>query len=346
MQTEKNKRNTFFLFVAIMAVLVIVFTAVWKRNNSYRGESGGTQILPDSPPVRAAVVTVSLEEVVLALNAWDHIVSLPLTSIDNRLVQTIKPPRKAYTSFSDTGELNFESLLSSHPNVVLTWIGNTQIIARLEQLGFKAITVHARNFDDIDRIVREVGDVLYSHERSELVRKQMQKLLNHIEHTTTGQKPVRVLWLGGTRTLVYGKKWIFHDIIEKAGGVDVTSDMAFEPWVIELSVEQILGMNPDVIIIGGWAPYSPEDILSDSLWAPISAVKNGRVYKTPDKRANFSPYAALMAVMATHWCYPEKISTEDAMQLLDTYHEIFYGTDFRSVHPEFVKEFFRIKRRV
>ena len=339
MKTEKHKRSNFFLFVAIIAVLIIVIITVWKKNNSYRGESGETQILPDFHVVRAAVVAVSLEEVILALNAWDHIVSLPLTSIDNRLVQAMKPSRKAYTSFSDTGELNFESLLSSHPNVVFTWIGNTQIIARLAELGFKTVTVHAWNFDDIDRIVREVGDVLGSHERSELIRKQMQKLLNHIKHATKGQEPVKVLWLGGTRTLVYGKKWIFHDIIDKAGGVDVTSDLSFEPWVAELSVEKIIRMNPDVIIIGGWSPYSKEDILRDPQWAPVAAVRNARVYKTPDKRANFSPYAALMAVMVAHWCYPDKITAEEALQLLDTYHKVFYGITFKSVHPEFVVEY-------
>jgi len=336
--SRRVKIKGIFLLIAAIAVLVIAGAIALKRNGSHNGESGRAQILPDTP-VRAAVATVSLEEVILALKGWDQVVSLPRTSIDNRLVRKMNPPPKAYTSFSDTGEINFESLFSSHPTVILTWAGNTQMIERLRQLGFKTVTVHARNFNDIDTIVQQVGDALQRTDDSERIRKAMQQLLHRIQSDTARQKNVKVLWLGGTRTLVYGKKWIFHDIIEKAGGVDVTSDLSFEPWVAELSVEQIIRMNPDVIIIGGWAPYSPEDILRDLQWAPVAAVQNARVYKTPDKRANFSPYAALMAVMVAHWCYPDRITAEEALQLLDTYHKVFYGPDFSSVHPEFVEEY-------
>lgn len=337
MNFKNEKIRNIILLISAFVGLVIFCVAVFKLYDSRHSKTGRKQSIIDSP-IRAAVVNISLEEVILALNAWDQIVSLPRKSMDNHLVKIIKPPQKAYTSFSETGEINFESLFSSHPNVILTWAGNTQTIKRLRELGLRTLTMHAYDFKDIYTILQMVGDALQKKTRSEIIRKDMQELLQYIESKTSGQRNIKVIWLGGTRTTIYGKKWIFHDIIEKAGAIDVTSNLSFEPLTAELSVEQIINLNPDVIIIGGWAPYSPKDILEDPQWAPVAAVRNSKVYKTPDKRANFSPYAALMAVMVAHWCYPEKITAKETLQLLDTYHTAFYGVSFSEVHPDFVTE--------
>ncbi len=297
-----------------------------------------TPSTPVGPAHRATLISVSLEESIIALGAWDSIISLPHTSLDNVLVQRLKLPEKEHTTFSNAGNFNFESLFRMNPDLVLTWAGNDQLIARLESLQIPTVTVHPRNLTDIVSMLDRLGKALGREQRA----RQLAESIDTISRDLSGlsfEKPTRVLWLGGTRTLVYGKKWLFHDLIEKAGGVDVTADLAFDPWVAELSVEQIVAMDPEVIVIGGWAPYGPETLWNDPRWASIQAVKNRRIFKTPAGRANFSPYAALMALMTAHWCHPEHFPTISLRKALDIYHREFYGIDFTELHPDFSSKY-------
>jgi iron complex transport system substrate-binding protein len=52
-------------------------------------------------------------------------------------------------------------------------------------------------------------------------------------------------------------------------------------WWMELSVESVIGWDPDVIIISSKAGIDPEDILNDPQWKDIKAVKDKRVYRIP-----------------------------------------------------------------
>jgi iron complex transport system substrate-binding protein len=290
------------------------------------------------PSQRAAVISVSLEESIIALGAWDNIISLPHTSSDNVLVQRLKLPEKDHTTFSNAGNFNFESMFRMNPDLVLTWVGNDALISRLASLHIPTVTVHPHNREEIVSMLGRLGKALGREQRARRLTESIEAISADLA-ALSPERPTRVLWLGGTRTLVYGKKWLFHDLIQRAGGVDVTADLAFEPWVAELSVEQIVAMNPEVIIIGGWAPYEPEDLWNDPRWASIDAVKTKRVFKTPAGRANFSPYAALMALMAAHWCHPDHFPAVSLLKALNTYHRKFYGIGFADLHPDFARKY-------
>ena len=324
------------VFITALFLFVSVYAAQ-AQATILRDQLGRHVKVPDSAS-RAAVVNINLEETILALGAWEQMISLPQSSLENPLVKTLGLHSKMHTSFSDSGNLNMESLLKANPDLVLTWVGNDQLIKQLEELGFPTIAVHLRNFKGLFSMIDILGKAFGREERGKRLADDIHKLLFIISKKTKGIREARVLWLGGTPNLVYGPKWVFHDIIERAGAKDVTGDMVFKPWVAELSTEQIVKLNPDVIIIGGWAPYGKKDLLKDPRLAQLSAVRTDKIFKTPAGRANQSPYAVLMTVMVAHWCYPEQFSAKETVRLLDIYHRKFYGVDFSGVHPEFVKE--------
>lgn len=322
--------------VFLVLIISLMICSPVCAENLFASSHMGRSMVRDKTAKRAVVISVSLEESIVALDAWDNIISLPHTSFDNALIRGLNLPKKEATTFSNAENFNIESLFRMNPDLVLTWVGNDSLITRLQSFSIPMVTVHPRTMEEITIMLRTIGMALGRKERADELAGVIQRIFADLEYEVP-ERPVRVLWLGGTPTLVYGKKWLFHDLIQRAGGKDVTGDLSFIPWVAELSMEQIVALDPEVIVIGGWASYEPGDLLADPRWAGIRAVKTRRIHKTPKGRANYSPYAALMALMTAHWCYPDRFPVDFLRKKLDIYHREFYGVGFEEIHPDFFK---------
>jgi iron complex transport system substrate-binding protein len=106
-----------------------------------------------------------------------------------------------------------------------------------------------------------------------------------------------------------------------------------------VSMEQILLWNPDIIIIGRAADatlYS--QILSDSIWANLQAVKDGRVYLRPNNPFSwFDGPAGMNEIVGIYWMiqtlYPEQCANLDLKAkvqefYLDFYHHTLTDADY------------------
>ncbi len=76
------------------------------------------------------------------------------------------------------------------------------------------------------------------------------------------------------------------DVIRSAGGINC-GDVLEGDSRTEISYEQLLSMNPDIIIIptnnyaNGYPDYTKEDILTDPSLSEITAVRNEDIYYMP-----------------------------------------------------------------
>jgi iron complex transport system substrate-binding protein len=68
-----------------------------------------------------------------------------------------------------------------------------------------------------------------------------------------------------------------------AGGENVAKEIDGQ-W-INVTMEQIMAWNPEVIVMSNFSKFKPEDILNNTIegqdWSNIYAVKNNRVLKAP-----------------------------------------------------------------
>lgn len=301
-------------------------------------DQAGRHVILPAPAARVAAVSINQEETLLALDAWDQVVSLPATSFGNPLIRHLELPSRPATAFTDAAGVSLEGLAGLNPDLVVTWTGNRQIIPRLEEIGWPVLAVHPRTFDDLRRMLSLLGAAVGRDARAAELNDAILGLERRLEeYLESYEGPrARVLWLGVQPNIVYGHKWIFHDVIRRAGADDVTSGMEFLPFTVEISPEQILAWRPDVIVIVGAAPYGSEVFYEDTRLAGVPAVRDHRIYKPPPGRANQGPFATLLAIMTAHWCYPEHLNASEALALLDEYHRLYYGVPFSAVHPDFM----------
>ena len=122
-------------------------------------------------------------------------------------------------------------------------------------------------------------------------------------------------------------------LITSAAGTAAGADIEGNSWV-EISYEQLLTMNPDVIVVptnsmaNAPAEYPVEDLLNDPQLSEVTAIKNGAVYQmTTGFEAWDSP--APSGVLGVKWMvqtlHPELYSTEDFAADVQEFYQTFYG---------------------
>ena len=112
-------------------------------------------------------------------------------------------------------------------------------------------------------------------------------------------------------------------VVEMAGGTMVSKDLTQQ--FPEASMEQIIAWNPEVILVGGL--ISPAAVIADSRWKGIRAVKNKRIYASPEGVflwSNGSSEMHLFVMWLAKILHPEKFRAIDIEQEVKEYYARFY----------------------
>jgi len=97
-----------------------------------------------------------------------------------------------------------------------------------------------------------------------------------------------------------------------------------------VSYEQVLSMDPEVIVISSYASYSKKDILTDTSLGQVAAVKNGRVYQMPQ---DFDGWDAPTpsCILGVRWLlsvlHGDVYSTDDLRRDVSSFYREFYGIE-------------------
>jgi iron complex transport system substrate-binding protein len=124
-----------------------------------------------------------------------------------------------------------------------------------------------------------------------------------------------------------------YEPIEIAGGINVAEDMEAISWkgMVEISKEQIVDWNPDIILIGCYSKdglVTVDEVLSDPALQTVSAVKNGRVYNTKGWYAGWDPVTGLCeCIYMAKLFHPEEFEDLDVEAECNEVLKEFYGGD-------------------
>ncbi|NYT02486.1 MAG: hypothetical protein GKC10_07005, partial [Methanosarcinales archaeon] len=95
----------------------------------------------------------------------------------------------------------------------------------------------------------------------------------------------------------------------------------------ELSMEEIVALNPEVVLIWGSATYGPDDLKHDAKWQTVQAVKDGRVFKAT-RGSTWSPRIVDLAWWMAQKFYPQDISPAEAEAALSRFYPACFGIEY------------------
>ena len=264
--------------------------------------------------------------------AWAHIIYKKLDTLP---------------ALSNPQAPNVESVLNYNPNVVF-WFGNDKYAAEMTNAKIPVICSVGNN-TSLDS--EKTALMTYAQVLGPQAVQRAQKYIDYfnskesnvtsITSTIHDSAKPKVYVTSGILLRTRGGNSQVRDTVEKAGGVYVSKDAPSGTNVI--SYEQLLAWNPDIIIIDH-APDLPDpsqsatsntstasaiyaQIMNDSKLQNVSAVKNHKVYISPE--GAFFWDAGEQGILQLQWMaklfYPDKFKNINMTNVTEDFYSEFFN---------------------
>ena len=234
--------------------------------------------------------------------------------------------------------INAEEVLKVNPDILImmTTIDKTAISEAngLEKQLGKPVFILDENINRIGEVYRLLGKVVDEEKKAEELAEYCQDTLNKMERgltKITKDEKIRVYYAEGPDGLQTEPSGAWHaEVLDMVGGYNVAQVNIQEgKGRSEISIEQLLSWNPDLIISwdderGGY--YSR--IFTNPVWRDIKAVKNNEIYEIPNKPFNwFDRPPSVNRILGLKWLgnllYPE-IYDYDIKEVVREFYDKFY----------------------
>ena len=179
--------------------------------------------------------------------------------------------------------IDVEKIIALQPDFIpAEEINGIEVITTLEGLGFTVFGMKSTDLDDLLNDIRTVGQITDKEAEAEALTAEMQTKIDAVTDETAGLSPeekprtFHICWHDPIYTS--GSGTFIHDLIEKAGGVNIFADLQGWPAV---DIEAVIARDPEIILVtamGGTGSGTWEWVLTEPRLKDVSACQNGRVY--------------------------------------------------------------------
>ena len=329
----KNMQMNFMHKVAKFSLVASLFTALsLSAAESARSitDMQGVKVSVPEKVEKIAALWNANNEIILALGGMDKVVATTDLIKNNKWFEHIYPKLKNLPAALNGKDLQIEELVKLAPDVIIVYNKNFQ--DELIKNGFSAVNLIFRDYPDMEKSIYATAEVIGTDDARKKAEKLANKIHDNSEFVTArtknipdAKRPKVLHLLGGANLLkVDGTNTIQNTWIKLGGGVNAINT---EGSMIEVSAEEIINANPDIIIVGGNDTDTQiKKIKEHPAFSGSNAVKNGKVYGNPKGVFSWDRYGA-----------------ENVLQILwaakTIQPDLFKDVDIKAKTKEFYKEF-------
>ena len=264
-----------------LALILVVLALMLTPACSSEGSSNPRTITDDlgrtvnikETPQRIVSLAPSITETLFALDSGNKVVGV--TDACDYPPEALTKPK-----VGDYFSTNLETIIDQDPDLVLA-DGHDPVYAQLESLGITIVVLQPQDFAGIFGSIELVGEVTGKETEAERLIDEMKAHMAAISTKTASvsEKPTVFYEIDGSdpsKPWTAGPGSFIHTLITLAGGENMVS---ISEAYLQISLEEIVDVNPDIIILGDHPWVSPEDVMNRSgAWQEIIAVKNEAIY--------------------------------------------------------------------
>jgi len=262
------------LFIVLLSISVALTacTATWETPVDYIFDDLGRLVAINGTPQRIISLAPSNTEILFALGLGDKVIGV--TDWCNYPPEALE--KEKIGGYSDP---DVEKIVALDPDLILAGYGNPiEVINGLDALGLTVFGIKTVDLNDLLNDIRRVGEITDKEVEAQALTFEMATAIEAVTDVTSelGERP-RVfyllwydpLWTAGSGTFI-------HELIEKAGGVNICQNLTSYP---EIGLEYVLASDPEVIITSQWC-Y--DWALNATQLASTNASQTGRIYTCND----------------------------------------------------------------
>jgi iron complex transport system substrate-binding protein len=327
-------RHVRTILIAFFLIAALVFVLALFRDKTRHAAAEKTRVIADmtgnrirvpDPLTRVALFGGPTGQLAYILGARDKLCAVTNTLKGSELLLAFDPsvmdlpgPR------STNGHINIEELLLADPQLVIAGNMDGSIVEKKTHIPV-AYTESSMDHgvDLLKDEIRFYATVFQKQARGENYIAYLEKTLDFVKSRTAdipqaerkkvfnGYGPKHLVTLGGD-TFMYER-------IHTAGCIDATAGISsagkqegLHSGLTEVSMEKVLGWNPDILVID---TGNPEELYDDPRWQAIKAVRTRQVYRQPVGIFIWDRPTAEAAVLCPLWlaktAYPERFADVD-----------------------------------
>lgn len=273
--------------ISVAVLFAAVFVVSIAEARPFTDSAGRTVEIPDKigrvmvagPPASVLIYVLAPEKLV----GW---VREP-TAKEKAFLTPTAAALPAYGRLTGKGgTANMEAVVAAKPDIIIdvgtindTYVSLADKVQK--QTGIPYVLIDGA-FDKTAANFRQVGDLLGVHDRAEHLAGYSEETFSELQRglaTVSADKRPRVYYGRGPEGLETGLAGSINlEILEAVGAINVAS-AAGKGGLTNVSLEQVLQWNPDIIIAAD--KRFAEAAESDGRWSDIAAIREGRVVVAP-----------------------------------------------------------------
>lgn len=271
--------------------------------------------------------------ILIALGLEKQVVGIEAKAKTRPIYALAAPEMLNLPNVGSAKEFNLEGCAALKPDLIIVPVKLKDSVKAMEELGLTVLAVNPEGTEQLQETIQNIGIATGTTETATgLIRYHMNKTQELTDLLADAKKPT--VYLGGNSAFLStaGAKMYQNALIETAGGKNVAAELADSYWA-DVSYEQIIAWNPDMIVLASSAQYSVQDVLSDKNLAGVAAVKNKAVYQIPgDYEAWDSPVPS--SVLGSLWLasilHGDIYTPEMFAKEATTFYHDYYGIEYKA----------------
>jgi iron complex transport system substrate-binding protein len=330
-----KRRLTLLACVCLFLGVAPGIVAAGSPTHAVTDMVGRRVAVPDK--VRRLVTTFKPASLcVTALGLQGSLVAIDTDSRRDRLQLAVDPSLARLPAVGQkTTGLNFEAILAANPDLVILFSQKDGIVVadRLVDHGVAAIVILPENLQTLYETLRLIAGAAGVPERAAQTIATCQRIVDSAGRrvaSVEAKDRKRVYFASplGTFTTASGDM-LQDEMIHLAGGIN--AGHALSGYFREISPEQFIAWNPDIVVISGPGVRRGRETLQQPQFAGVSAVAAGRIYGFPSNIAPWdfpSPLSVLGVLWLANTCYPERFADVDLQAEIERFHRELFGKGF------------------
>ncbi|MGC2062291.1 MAG: ABC transporter substrate-binding protein [Thermodesulfovibrionales bacterium] len=263
----------------------------------------------------------------ISVNIYNSSVYSYYAAMDSR-IRKKKVPAPGNWDF-----VSIESVIALKPDLVVIWADQTESIHVLEERGIPVYGVFISKKEDVYKEIRDFGILTGSTPRAETLVKYTQDEIRRFGKRAAAARTrpsVYYMWAQGNLETSCGGSTV-NDLIDMAGGRNVCAAITKEHAVVNR--ENLIGWNPDIIVMWHNEKTAPSDLMADPQWKMIKAIQNKKVYQLPEVfLCDLWTLKFLYSIkLVATWTHPELFRDIDPVREKEEMLRTLYGRKLQGI---------------
>ncbi|BFJ84993.1 ABC transporter substrate-binding protein [Ruthenibacterium sp. TH_2024_36131] len=293
-------------------------------------DAAGREVTIEEEPEKLVSGYYITTSMVIALGQQDKLVGVEAKADSRPIYSLAAPELLELPSVGTAKEFDLEGCAALEPDLVVLPLKLKDTVSALEELGIPVLLANPEDLTLLRQTIEMLGAATGAQEQADALLAYNQQTEDDLKALLDGvQRPTVYLAGNSSYLSTAGAKMYQNTLIELGGGDNVAAELEDDYWA-EVSYEQLLAWNPQVIVIVPEASYTKDDLMNDPQLAQLDAVKNGQVYQMPSSfEAWDSPVPS--AMLGSRWMaavlHEDVYSFETFCNDAEAFYSQFYGIE-------------------